>query len=206
MPTTTAATTFAGDTPPLRAAHGDETMGSDDTLDLDDGGDRAAQRRVYGSDPSVDAASLGGLAAMRVEPGKGFDTDSVNEFRRAALNTVDYLETVVERLSAERDAMSAKLAYPLTMPAMARGVAALAVEMRKGLGEGDLPARRWLAAQVSAILTADPASSDQAASALGGLVADLMSSRPGCATASVAAGEWAGMVAGEAAWADGGAW
>lgn len=148
------------------------------------GGDRQA----YGTDPGADALPLSELASLRVVAA---DTDSVSAFRRAALNTVDHLEEAVEHLVAERNALSAKLAYRLDVEAVTRGVLLAVGELRRAIGEDDVDARRWLASQLAALLAADAQTAAEIGSRLVGAVNQLADGRPRLRAASVGAGEWA---------------
>lgn len=151
-------------------------------------GTRSGGRQAYGTDPGADALALSELASLRVVAS---DSDSVSAFRRAALNTVDHLEEVVERLVAERNALSAKLAYRLDLEAVTRGVLLALGELRRALGEDDLDARRWLASQLAALLAADTHVAAEVASRLVGAVNQLADGRPRLRETSVGAGEWA---------------
>lgn len=145
-------------------------------------------RQAYGADPGADALGLGELASMRVEAS---DRDSVAAFRRSALNTVDHLEGVVEQLVAERNALSAKLAYRLDVEAITRGMLLAAGELRRAIGEDDVEARRWLASQLAAVLGGDARVAAEISSRLVGAVGQLAAGRPRLRDASLAAGDWA---------------
>lgn len=145
-------------------------------------------RHAYGADPGADALSLGELASMHVEAS---DRDTVTAFRRSALNTVDHLETTVERLVAERNALSAKLAYRLDVEAVTRGILLAVSELRRAIGEDDIDARRWLASQLAALAGGDARVAAEVSSRLVGAVGQLGVGRPRLRDASLTAGEWA---------------
>ncbi len=146
-----------------------------------------APRRPYGSDPAADVASLAALSAMRADA----EPASVAGFRRAALNTVDHLETQLERTVEERNLAAAKLSYRLDAAGMAKGAAVLLAELRRVIGEGDEAARRWLASQFAAVLAGTPETSAEVVAGIAGRVGRLGSERPGLAAAQVLAGDWA---------------
>lgn len=152
----------------------------------------ASRKAAYGTDASADAMPLVALAAMRVDAS---DPDSISAFRRAALNTVDHLETAVERLVEERNALAAKLSYRLDMPAVGKGVALLLAEMRRAVGEEDEPARKWLASTFTAVLVGPPEVARGVVDGIESRIEQMCSARPATKAATVPADTWATPIA-----------
>lgn len=143
--------------------------------------------RAYGSDPGADALPLAALAQMRFNES---DPDFA-AFRRAALNTVDHLESELETVIAQRNTLSSKLTYRLDARGMARGAVSLLVELRKAVGEADEAGRRWLAGQVAAVLTGPTEPTGVLTSRIADRVEELAEGRPGLREATLRASTWA---------------
>lgn len=126
----------------------------------------------------ADTMTLAEAVTYQFTKGKGYDTASVDQFRSAAIDTIDSLEAAVARLRVENAALRKKLTASLTPESIARALALLAIEMRTTIGPNDPASRELFGAVLSAIITSKHA--DMALSAaekLPGLTKDLLAAQ-----------------------------